>query len=90
MPRKAPKMEDFQKNIRLYYGAVGVIILGYIFLAIGDANSITSLTIGPIVLVIGYLIAMPVALLTGLGKKEDTSGPEPDKGTSPPPPQKKS
>lgn len=82
MPKKASPIENFQKNIKLYYSAVGVIILGYIFLAIGDANSITSLTIGPIVLVIGYLIAMPVALLTGLGKKEDAAGS--DSGTEPP------
>lgn len=82
MLRKATKKEDFQKNIKLYYSAVGVIILGYVFLAIGGANSITSLTIGPIVLVIGYLIAMPVALLTGIGKKEDATGSESD--TTPP------
>ena len=88
MLRKASKKEDFKKNIMLYYGAVGVIILGYIFLAIGGANSITSLTIGPIVLVIGYLIAMPVALLTGLGKKEDDTGSE-SSTTPPAAPQKK-
>ena len=88
MPRKTPQKEDFKNNIKLYYSAVGVIVLGYVFLAIGGANSITSLTIGPIVLVIGYLIAMPVALLTGLGKKEDDTGSE--SGTTPPAvPQKK-
>jgi len=76
MPKKAVKKEDFGKNIKLYYGAVGFIVLGYVFLALGGANSISSLTIWPIVLVIGYLIAMPVALLTGIGKKDDDSGSE--------------
>ena len=74
MQKKSPEKEDFRKNLKLYYGAVLVIILGYMFLSIGDANSVTSLTIGPIVLVTGYLVAMPIALLTGIGKKnpEDT------------------
>ncbi|MBN1291812.1 MAG: hypothetical protein JXB48_08225 [Candidatus Latescibacteria bacterium] len=71
MPKKSTKEIDLQKNLKLYYGAVGVIILGYIFLSIGDANSVTSLTLGPIILVIGYLVAMPIALLAGVGKKEE-------------------
>ena len=65
---------DLSKNLKLYYAAVGVILLGYIFLSIGDANSITSLTLGPIVLVIGYLVAMPIALLSGVRKKEIQKG----------------
>ena len=68
-----PVKNDFKKNLKLYYCAVGVIILGYVLLSIGNANSITSLTLGPVVLVVGYLIAMPIALLTGLGKKESES-----------------
>ena len=76
MKKKDSAPKDFRKNLMLYYCAVGVIILGYVFLSIGGANSFTSLTLGPVILVIGYLVAMPVALLSGLGKKEsgdDTS-----------------
>jgi len=71
MPRKNEEKVNFSINLKLYYGAVAVIILGYIFLSLGNANSITSLTLGPIILVIGYLIAMPIALLSGIGKKEN-------------------
>ena len=71
MPQKNKGNMDFSKNLKFYYGAVAVIILGYIFLSLGNANSITSLTLGPIILVIGYLIAMPIALLSGIGKKEN-------------------
>ena len=73
-PRKSPgKIEkiDFSRNLKFYYAAIGVIILGYIFLAIGGANSITSLTLGPIILVVGYLVAMPIALLIGFRKIEN-------------------
>ena len=68
MQRKVPLKTDFTKNIKLYYAAVGVIVLGYIILSIGKANSFTSLTLGPVILVIGYLAAIPIALLTGVKK----------------------
>ena len=59
----------FLRNLILYYMGIGVIVLGYIFLSIGGANSFTSLTLGPVVLVVGYLFAMPIALLTGVNRK---------------------
>ena len=68
MKKKMPKKVDFSKNIRLYYIAVLFIILGYIILSIGDATSFTSLTLGQIVLVVGYLVAIPIALLSGVRK----------------------
>jgi hypothetical protein len=69
MARKTIEKTDFRLNLILYYAAIGVIILGYVFLSIGGANSFTSLTLGPIVLVLGYLVAMPIALLTGVHRK---------------------
>ena len=71
MAKKAAKQIDFSKNLKLYYIAVAVIVLGYIILSLGGANSFTSLTLGPIVLVIGYLIAIPIALLSGVGKSPE-------------------
>ena len=73
MKQKKSIKTDFSKNVKRYYAAVGIIILGYIILSIGDANSFTSLTLGPIVLVIGYLVAIPVALLTGVRKRKSDS-----------------
>lgn len=77
---------EFRKNLYLYYGAVGVILLGYVFLGIGGANSFTSLTLGPVVLVLGYLVAMPIALLSGVGRKDSEDEPSADKGKSGPSP----
>ena len=84
MPKKSRKSVDLGKNLKLYYSAVGVILLGYFFLSIGDANSLTSLTIGPIVLVLGYLVVMPFALLTGVGKKESDGDSSSASGEKPP------
>lgn len=76
MARNIPKKDDLSKNVVFYYLAVFIVIAGYVFLSIGDANSFTSLTLGPVVLIIGYLIAIPVALLAGVGKKTDSDAPE--------------
>ncbi len=65
-------LPDFGRNMVLYYVAVGVVALGYFILSIGGANSFTSLTLGPIVLVLGYLVAIPVALLSGVHKKRES------------------
>ncbi|MBL7136800.1 MAG: DUF3098 domain-containing protein [Candidatus Marinimicrobia bacterium] len=40
-----------------------VIILGYFIMASGDTYSFRSLTLAPIVLLIGYLVIVPIAIL---------------------------
>ncbi|MBN1478857.1 DUF3098 domain-containing protein [candidate division KSB1 bacterium] len=50
-------------NFIIFAIAVVVFIVGYIFLSIGPADSFESLTIAPIVLVIGYVVLVPLAIL---------------------------
>ena len=69
MQRRKPVHIAMSKNLLGYYAAIGIIILGYIVLAIGDADSLTSRTLGPIIIVIGYLIAVPAALLFGASEE---------------------
>ena len=72
MQRKSEKKIDLSRNLKLYYAAIGIIIIGYISLSIGDANSFTSITLGPIILVLGYIVAVPIALLSvGSNKDKD-------------------
>ena len=73
MQRKNVKKVNLSRNLKLYYAAIGIIILGYIFLSIGDANSFTSITLGPIILVLGYIVVVPIALLSGSRKKVEDS-----------------
>jgi len=75
MARKTTEKTSFRLNLILYYAAIGGIIIGYVILSIGSANSFTSLTLGPVVLVLGYLVAMPVALLVGVNRRENTEEP---------------
>ncbi|GBE30852.1 MAG TPA: hypothetical protein ENH10_06535 [Bacteroidetes bacterium] len=52
-----------RKNLIWFLGAIAVIIIGYVFLGHGPYDSVSSMTIGPILLVIGYLILVPVSIL---------------------------
>jgi hypothetical protein len=73
MAKKAKKAEDslgFGKiNYILMAIGLGMIILGYIFLATGDISA------APILLVIGYCAVLPTAILIhGRSKKETAEG----------------
>ncbi|MBL7192161.1 hypothetical protein ISS30_10760 [bacterium] len=48
----------------IWMGAgLAVILLGYISLAQGPVNSFWSLTLAPVLLVIGYCVLMPIGIL---------------------------
>ena len=52
-----------RKNYLLFGVGVFVIIVGYLIMYLGDVNSFQSLVISPLLLLLGYLIIIPVALL---------------------------
>ena len=52
-----------RKNYVLFAIGVFVIIVGYLIMYLGEVNSFQSLTLSPILLLIGYLIIIPYALL---------------------------
>jgi general stress protein CsbA len=52
------------------------IIIGYLVMASGDTNSFRSLSLAPIILLIGYLIIIPVAILY---RKKENSESSPEK-----------
>jgi len=60
-PKK--KLPFTKKNYQLFGIGILTIIVGYIFLSIGPWDSFSSLTIAPIILVIGYLVLIPWAIL---------------------------
>jgi len=51
-----------RENYIIFLIGILVIILGYIFLAQGPADSFWSLTLAPILLVISYCIIIPIAI----------------------------
>ena len=70
-PRKRAKSDfPFERNNYLLF-AVGLvtILVGFIALILGD------ITLAPILLVVGYCVIIPVAILYSGKKKEDTKPP---------------
>jgi len=52
-----------KSNYQIFAVGILIIILGYIALAQGPAESFWSLTLAPILLVIGYCVVIPFAIL---------------------------
>lgn len=50
-------------NYTIILVGIAVVIIGYIVMAMGDATSVLSVTIAPIILFIGYCIVIPVGIL---------------------------
>ncbi len=71
MQKREPQHIGLKRNLLGYYIAIGVIIFGYILLAIGGADSFTSRTLGPVVIVIGFFLAVPIALLYRGAKRDE-------------------
>jgi hypothetical protein len=64
-------------NYGLFALGLGVIVIGYIALAQPPADGFMSLTLAPILLVVGYCIIIPVAILYQKKKPLDaTNGKE--------------
>ena len=51
------------KNITLFLIGCLVLITGYILLAQGPVDNPLSITVAPVLLVIGYCVLIPVALI---------------------------
>jgi hypothetical protein len=57
-------------NIPLLISAVVVTIVGYMLLGVAPVDNQLSWTVAPFVLVIGYLVLIPLAVLTKKPKGE--------------------
>jgi hypothetical protein len=53
----------------LFALGLATIALGYVFLSLPPVDGFMSLTLAPLLLVLGYCVFIPIALLSG--KKED-------------------
>ncbi len=50
-------------NYILFFLGIITIIIGYFLMAKGEVNSTQALSIAPVVLLIGYLVIIPTAIL---------------------------
>ena len=52
-----------KSNYQIFAVGIAIVILGYVALAQGPADSFWSLTLAPILLVLGYCVVIPFAIL---------------------------
>ena len=52
-----------RKNYLLFGVGVLFIIVGYLIMYLGEVNSFQSLVISPLLLLVGYLVIIPMAIL---------------------------
>ena len=71
MNRTSSKSRPLSIDWRLFGIGLAVIVVGYIFLRIPPAEGFWSLTLAPIILVIGYCVLIPLAILR---KPKDKKG----------------
>ncbi len=50
-------------NYLIFLIGLLLIMLGYIIMALGEVDSFQSITIAPILLFFGYVVAIPIALI---------------------------
>lgn len=64
MAKSAPRSSPFtRKNWRLFAVGLATIALGYFLLSIPPADGFLSLTLAPLLLVVGYCALIPLAIL---------------------------
>ncbi len=66
-----------RENYFIFLIGILTLVLGYIFLAQGPADSFWSLTVAPILLVLSYCVIIPLAIL--YRKKSPQAKAEPSK-----------
>ena len=77
-PRERWSLPYTKQNWIIFALGIGVILIGYLCLAQPPVDGFYSLTLAPILLVLGYCVLIPIALLIGGPSKEEAS--DTDKG----------
>ena len=50
-------------NYLIFLVGILLIVCGYIIMALGEVDSFQSITLAPILLFLGYVVAIPIALI---------------------------
>ncbi len=58
-----PPLPIGRRNIQFYLGGFIVIIIGYFLMSIGPWDSFWSRTLAPLVLIFGYMVVFPIAIM---------------------------
>ncbi len=72
-PKPRPKLPYSERNIWLFGLGLITIVLGYIFLSLPPVDGFMSLTLAPLLLVLGYCVFIPIALLSRQKEEEPST-----------------
>ena len=73
--KKEPFLPYTKANGILFLTGLGLIVIGYFALGVKPWNSFVSLNIAPILLVLGYCVVVPIAILYHKKEKKPESAP---------------
>ncbi len=57
------KWEFTRSNYLIFLTGIVIIILAYIIMLLGSRDSFQSVTLAPVMLIIGYLVVIPLAII---------------------------
>ena len=72
-PKPRPKLPYTERNIWLFGLGLATIALGYVFLSLPPVDGFMSLTLAPLLLVLGYCVFIPIALLSRKEEEEPST-----------------
>ncbi|HMA63236.1 MAG TPA: DUF3098 domain-containing protein [bacterium] len=62
------KISLTRTNYIVFLAGIVIVTLGFFLMATGGTNDPQSLTLSPVILLIGYLIVVPISIFIGSGK----------------------
>ena len=72
-PKSRPKLPYSERNMWLFGLGLVAIALGYVFLSLPPVDGFMSLTLAPLLLVLGYCVFIPIALLSRQKEEEPST-----------------
>ena len=76
-PSESRRLPYNRRNVYMFLAGIGTILIGYLFLAQPPVDGFLSLTLAPILLVLGYCVLIPIALLLGEPTSKEARREEP-------------
>ncbi len=66
IPVRPFQMPFDQKNMRIIFIGIAVIVLGYLLMYFSPVMSTMAITISPIILLLGYCVIVPIGIMAGI------------------------
>ena len=66
IPARPFQMPFDQKNMRIIFAGIAVIVLGYLVMYLSPVMSALALTVSPIILLLGYCVIVPFGIMAGV------------------------